>query len=245
VDRVAALVRPLGEDVTIPAYPSEWTVADVMSHLGSGAVILGERLDRALANEEADDNFNREVWATWNAKSPRAKVDDAVVVDDGVTRRLEHLPADDRRRLVLPLGPMRLNWDQAVGLRLNEHVLHEWDVAVALDPRSTLPADGVASVIDNLAFVARFTARPGGPARTITIRTSDPDREFTVTVEAGAVRFEPSPSSGVATAETTLTMPAEAFIRLVYGRLDPEHTPSTVQGDEGALDQLRGVFPGP
>jgi hypothetical protein len=40
-------------------------------------------------------------------------------------------------------------------------------------------------------------------------------------------------------------MPAESFIRLVYGRLDAEHTPPSVLGDEAALDQLRLVFPGP
>jgi hypothetical protein len=41
-----------------------------------------------------------------------------------------------------------------------------------------------------------------------------------------------------------LALPAEAFIRLVYGRLDPDHTP-TFRGDAGALDRLRAVFPGP
>jgi hypothetical protein len=40
-------------------------------------------------------------------------------------------------------------------------------------------------------------------------------------------------------------MPAEAFIRLVYGRLDPDHAPTGVTGDEGTLNLLRNVFPGP
>jgi hypothetical protein len=40
-----------------------------------------------------------------------------------------------------------------------------------------------------------------------------------------------------------LTLPAEAFVRLVYGRLDPEHDAGV---DESiALDGLRDVFPGP
>lgn len=46
-----------------------------------------------------------------------------------------------------------------------------------------------------------------------------------------------------ATASADLRLPAEAFARLVYGRLDPDHTPP---GDHGsALDTLRRVFPGP
>ncbi len=36
---------------------------------------------------------------------------------------------------------------------------------------------------------------------------------------------------------------ADAFARLVYGRLDPEHTPHNEQGH--VLDVLRRVFPGP
>jgi hypothetical protein len=39
-----------------------------------------------------------------------------------------------------------------------------------------------------------------------------------------------------------LEIPAESFVRLVYGRLDPSHTPSVV-GDHH-LDELRRNFPG-
>ena len=43
----------------------------------------------------------------------------------------------------------------------------------------------------------------------------------------------------------TLHLPAEAFVRLVYGRLDADHTPHRVQADGLDLDDLRKVFPGP
>jgi hypothetical protein len=39
-------------------------------------------------------------------------------------------------------------------------------------------------------------------------------------------------------------LPAEAYCRLVYGRLDPEDT-STFSGDDALLDNARSVFPGP
>jgi hypothetical protein len=41
-----------------------------------------------------------------------------------------------------------------------------------------------------------------------------------------------------------LVLPAEAFCRLVYGRLDPEHTPA-FSADAGVLDTLRGSSPAP
>ena len=40
-----------------------------------------------------------------------------------------------------------------------------------------------------------------------------------------------------------LSLPAEAFIRLIYGRLDPAHTPR-VEAAGVDLDELRLIFPG-
>ena len=46
-ERLAALVEPLTPDqVTAQAYPIEWSIAQVMSHLGSGAEIMGHNLER-------------------------------------------------------------------------------------------------------------------------------------------------------------------------------------------------------
>ena len=39
-------------------------------------------------------------------------------------------------------------------------------------------------------------------------------------------------------------MPAEALLRLAYGRLDPAHTPARSTADPADLDQLRAIFPG-
>ena len=41
----------------------------------------------------------------------------------------------------------------------------------------------------------------------------------------------------------TATLPAESMCRLVYGRLDPDHTPAGVD-DGPVLARLRAVFPG-
>ena len=71
------------------------------------------------------------------------------------------------------------------------------------------------------------------------VATTDPARTYRVI-------FEPDLSvhlvDGVAAAD--LTLPAEAFLRLVYGRLDPAHTPSSVIGDTARLADLRKAFPG-
>ncbi len=52
------------------------------------------------------------------------------------------------------------------------------------------------------------------------------------------------PEDGTDAPVSEVTMPAEALLRLSYGRLDPAHTPASVTGDPADLDQLRAIFPG-
>lgn len=239
--RLARLVAPLTDaELAAPSYASEWSIADVLSHLGSGAVILRRRLDDALAGKDMPDDFAPSVWDEWNAKSPRAKADDALAADADAVVRLESLTADERSTLVVAVGPLQLDATAFVALRLNEHVLHTWDVAVALDPSATLPSDPAALCVDNLGLIARYTAKPDGTQRTITVRTTDPARSFAITLDPDSVSFGPAaePDDG------DVVLPAEAFVRLVYGRLDTGHTPAGVTG-EATLDELRRVFPGP
>lgn len=242
VDRLAGLVRSLDDTaLTRRSFATEWTIADVMSHLGSGAVISLRSVHASLEGSEPPDAFNQGVWDEWNAKTPREKADDALVADDELMNVLETTSPDDRARFKRSIGPLEIDWDAFVGLRLNEHLLHEWDVAVALDPTVHLGADGVEVVVDNLDLIAKFTSKPQDDNRTITIGTSDPERSFSVKIGPDQVVFSAVEPVG----HTDLSMAAESMIRLIYGRLDTEHTPESVVGDLRLLDQLRRVFPGP
>src|SRR5215210_6469860 len=50
------------------AYPREWSIADVLSHIGSGAVIMQRRLEDSLASRPTPDDLATGVWDTWNAR---------------------------------------------------------------------------------------------------------------------------------------------------------------------------------
>jgi uncharacterized protein (TIGR03083 family) len=242
VDRLAGLVRPLDDaSLSQHSYATEWTIADVMSHLGSGAVIFRRRLQDSFENTEPPDDFNQRVWDEWNAKSPRGKADDSVAADFELMAVLEATATEDRTRFKSAMGPFEFDWDAFIGLRLNEHLLHEWDVAATLDPTVPLAPDGSAVVVDNLEMIARFTAKPNGDPRTIRVGTTDPDRSFVVSIGSEQVEFSSSEPGG----DVELSMPAESLIRLAYGRLDPGHTATSVVGERALLDQLRAVFPGP
>lgn len=242
VHRLRSIVEPLDDaSITRPAYPSEWTIAQVMSHLGSGAVIFVRRLGDQLSGVATPDDFAPSVWDEWNAKAPRAQVDDGLAADAAFLAALDAASDDERREFSFPLGPMTFDFDGFVGLRLNEHAFHTWDIDVTLDPSATIPGPIAALVVDNLDLIARFTAKPNGEPATVTVRTTDPERTFTIEFDPDRVALT---ASADATGSADLALPAEAFARLTYGRLDPAHTPAFA-GDEALLDRLRVTFPGP
>src|SRR5215213_6661027 len=97
VERLRDLAAPMREEeLTAGAYPAEWTVAQVLSHLGSGAVITQRRLEDALAGQDTPDDFAPGVWDTWNAKGPVDQRDDALAADAALLTRVEDVASDDR-----------------------------------------------------------------------------------------------------------------------------------------------------
>jgi uncharacterized protein (TIGR03083 family) len=213
------------------AYPSEWSVADVLSHLGSGATIMRLRLDGEVDAQA--------VWDEWNAKDPDAQAADSLLADDLLDARLTTLTAEDQEHMRFAMGPMELDLLTFLGMRLNEHSLHTWDVAVTFDASATLPDDEAALVVDALPMMARWAGKPTGVDKDISIRTVAPSRTFSLVLRPGDVTLSP----GVTVDTPDLELTADALIRLVYGRLDPDHTPAGIVG-AGHLDELRRVFPG-
>ncbi len=241
VSRLRQLCLGLDDDrLEAQSYCDDWTVSGVLSHLGSAAVIMGRRLQDALAGRETPDDFAPSVWEEWNAKSARVRVDDALEADGNVLEALEAVRAADRARLTFPMGPVTFGFDEFAGARLNEHAFHSWDIAVVFDDAAQIPLDAASVVVDNLALVARFTGRPTGAGRQVAIRTTGPRRDFVIGLSAGGVELTAAQGGSA----PDLELPAEAFCRLVYGRLDPGHTP-VFTGDPTLLDTMRAVFPGP
>jgi uncharacterized protein (TIGR03083 family) len=239
VARLRRIVEPLSAEQRLqPAYPSEWTIADVMSHIGSSAIFLRELLDAALDGREVPADFMPPIWDTWNAKSPEAKTADGLAEDRALVERAEQLTDDERARVHVELGPLQLDFAHWLLTRLNEQALHTWDIEVALDPGATLPAESAGLVVDNLALIVQYTGRPAESARTLHVRTTAPARDFEL-VLAPTVTLTPSGAAG----DPDLELPAEALVRLAYGRLDPAHTPA-MRGDVD-VDALRRAFPGP
>lgn len=212
----------------------------MLSHLGSGAVITRRRLDDSVADRPTPDEFAPAVWDEWNAKTAAAQRDDALAADADLLAGIDAVTLEQRDSFTTAMGPMTLGFTEFVAMRLNEHAFHTWDIEVVGDPAATLPPDAAALAVDNLDLIARFTARPTGDTTTLTVATTDPARSFRIELASDAVNF----ASVTEPVTADLTLPAEAFCRLVYGRLDTAHSPATDHNGP-VLDVLRQVFPGP
>jgi uncharacterized protein (TIGR03083 family) len=242
-ERLASVVKPLSpEQLRGPSYCSDWNVAQVLSHIGSGAQIALMGLPGALGQAEPVDRAAfQPVWDTWNAKSPDDQAADALVADEKQVSALEQLSDEDLARVSLQFFGMNLDSVGMIRLRLGEHAIHTWDVAVSGDPAATVSPDAVSLLIDNVPqFLApRLGRAPDVPFR-IRIRTTRPDRDYLL-VASDPVTMTDWPGTG---ADSQVSMPSEALLRLAYGRLDPAHTPAEVVADPADLDRLRQMFPG-
>ncbi|WP_309650755.1 maleylpyruvate isomerase family mycothiol-dependent enzyme [Nocardioides sp.] len=240
-DQLAATVRQLSEDqLTGPSGASEWTLADTLSHLGSGAEISRATII-ASVDPDAEKPDNQAIWDRWNAASPREQADAFVEQDKALVELLEGIGADERSAMTVDLGflPEPVPLVVAAGMRLNEVAAHAWDVGVGLDDTAALDPEAADLLLDlyagPLAFLLGFSAKPdqlGGPAQ---VQVGD----RAIVVGDGVTIAEPSAPTA------TFAGPTEAAVRLLSGRLGAERTPAGVDVTGNVtLDDLRKVFPG-
>src|SRR5215218_6076236 len=104
VAHLRRLVEGLGpEEWRGPSYCRDWSVAQVLSHLGSGAAISVLRIENALGGPDVDP---QPIWDEWNAKPPDAMVEDALAVDQALLERIDAVSEADRGSFSVPFGPM-------------------------------------------------------------------------------------------------------------------------------------------
>jgi uncharacterized protein (TIGR03083 family) len=241
---LATLVEPLDDDaVEAQSYDSEWSIAQVLSHLGSGAEIFTLLVDAGVDGTPPPGmEAFQPIWAEWNAKSPQEQARDAIRADAAFVDRLDSLDDAQREGWSMELFGSEQSLADLLRMRLGEHAVHTWDVAVALDPAATVQPQAVELLIDNIdQTVARGGKAPEQPID-ISVNTEAPSRSFRLS-SGEALSLTPQEPGAETGGDATVQLPAEALIRLVYGRLDPDHTPP-ISADGIEVDDLRGIFPG-
>lgn len=245
-DNLVSVVTPMNsEEVRGQSYCRDWSKAQVLSHLGSGAEIALMSLPGALGEgpPARREDFPA-VWDVWNAKSPDDQAADALESDEKHVQRLEQLSDEELAAARMDFLGMQLDATGIIRLRLGEHVLHTWDLAVMQNPAATVQADAVELLIDNVPqFLAPRLGKPLPEPFRVRITTTDPARDYLLTSgeSVKVVNWSGDPADGDV---PQVQMPAEALLRLSYGRLDADHTPDSVSGDPEVLEKLRAIFPG-
>lgn len=240
-ETLVALVANLDDStLTAPSGADDWTIAQVLSHLGSGAEIGRPPIVRA-AGETVEIPENQTIWARWDAADPASQAEGFVEHNKRWLDAVEALTEEQRSSLSVDLGflPAPVPLVTALGMRLNEVANHSWDVRVALDPDAELNPDSATALVElftgPIGFMTNFVAKPAelrepaliaAPGAALKI-----DEAVTIAADADSptATFHGSPG---------------ALVRLLSGRLkDPHAKNVTVEGNV-TLDDLRRVFPG-
>ena len=147
-DQLTARVSGLDEeDLARQSGSSQWDVAHVLSHLGSGAEIALAGLQAGIAGHEAPgQDFNQPVWDRWNALSAQEKAHGFLGANERLVTAYESLDATARQEVQVKLAFLPFPADVALlsGMRMNETALHGWDARVAFDPYAVLTVEAIA-----------------------------------------------------------------------------------------------------
>ena len=226
----AESVPPAGR--TRRSYCTEWTVAQVYSHLGAGAEIGLANLRAALASTEPADN--RKIWQRWDSLAPDQMISSFAIADARYLDALDALDLDDLGDVMVPIDvPIRLPVDLTMVLRLAEHALHSWDVHVAFDAGAEVDLRAAELLVDlyppeisSMVATRLVAGRAGGACLLIEIdstpRTLVMTFADTVTLDSVKPGNEPA-----CTGRLRLPAPG-AWARLLTGRLDDDHLPSGI-----------------
>jgi uncharacterized protein (TIGR03083 family) len=251
---VARLVDELRADPTLWDRPSAcagWTVGDVAAHMAESNDRFLRIVSAALDGQPVpafSPQQRAERQAAVKARGREAVLDQLAGCAYAVFDRLEAAtPEALARTVTVPAGTLTLA--QVAGQRLSELALHSWDIRSAADPRAALAPATVPLLLDGvLASVGRLAGNRVPTDRTLTYRlelAGEAGGPVTVTLaggQASAQRGAPE------RADATLYLPAEAAIRLLWGRLALERALAagtvSVEGDRAAALLLGEIFCG-
>ena len=228
-----------------PSGASEWTLAQVFSHIGSASEIGLAGLRAGLGDAgAAGDDFNRSVWDRWDAMGPREQVDQFLEHGEALVAGLEALNPQQRETLGVPVNfmPQPMPLELFVGMRLSELTEHGWDVRVGLDPRASLRDEDAELIAGHfsggLSFFLDFAGKADQLSEPAAVDVKGSGYGLVIDEKASLTTTPGEPTA-------TFDGPLESAMRLLAGRLSPEHTPAgvTVTGNV-TLDDLRRVFPG-
>lgn len=128
-DRLASIVQSLSPPELKERSYHDWSIAQVMSHLGSQAELFEGWLTSGLEGVEPPGRETMQpVWDAWNARDPEAQASDSLDWNERFIQRLEALSEAELDQFHLSLFGMDLDASAFLRMRLSEHAVHTWEL---------------------------------------------------------------------------------------------------------------------
>ena len=111
-------------------------------------------------------------------------------------------------------------------MRLAEHAIHSWDVAVALDPSAKVAPEAVGLLIDTIGQLTARAGQPDGNKRRVHVSAEDPQRHFTLETGVASRSSPPRPKSVTRTVRSCGSPPRLSSGWSAGVSIPPTHRPS-------------------
>ncbi|HKD98286.1 MAG TPA: maleylpyruvate isomerase family mycothiol-dependent enzyme [Micromonosporaceae bacterium] len=231
--RLGAAVSGLEPATPVPTCP-EWTVRDLVTHVGTGqrwaTGIIEANLQTPHPYATVPAPHDPSAWTDWLAEGARSLA--AAVRDGGPERRVWTWRPDDRTAGF---------WLRKM---LHDEVIHRFDAEIAGghpgDLAPDLAADGVSDLLASIATLSPtdsldpIFAGLAGTGETMLLRATDADPT------TGTWMVERSPAGvhwrhGRAPADVTVRAPARELLLVLNRRLDADRQDVEITGDRAVF----------
>ena len=248
--QLAYLERLPAEGWTEQSACRDWQVYQVVSHIGSQPEIHAANIRAGLRGEPAQTNEQRQaIWGYFDSLKPLEVLPAFRKNNDAFFELIDSL-SDDELGRTIPWFSGPTPMAGVLASRLNEQVLHTWDILWARDNQARLTPEAVPTLLQlnltpfRLAGLVKPDQAPRLAGETVQFRLRD---------TGGAVHLRLAPN-GVAAAQgeaespaLTAELPSEAFVRLLWGRYNVVAGLDSGElwlSDPSLADELQALLPG-
>jgi uncharacterized protein (TIGR03083 family) len=230
---------------------SDWQVYQAVSHIGSQPAIHVGMIQAGLRGAPPQTNEDRQaIWGRFDAMAPLEVLPAFKANNDAFVALVDSLSETELGGSMPWIGGRTAPVAEVLASRLNEQVLHVWDVKWARDKGVRLTAAAVPDLLAlnltpfRLGGMAKPAQAPGLVGKTIQFVLSDPDGAVALKVAEDGVQATPGK---VESADLTAELSSEELVRLVWGRYDVAEGVRSGRlrlSDPSLADALQALFPG-
>lgn len=229
---------------------ADWTVRQVVSHVGSQPLIFGAMLAASLRGAEPmSDEERRAIWDRFDGLGPEELLREFRQSNEELFGLIASL-TDEQLGATMSgfAGPAPVATYLAG--RLNELVLHAWDIVWARDKAATLTADAVPALFElnltptRVAGLVKPDRSERLTGKTVEFHLRDPEAFVTLRLDRDEVEASEDEADDP---DLRAELPAEAFVRLLWDRYDVAAGVLSAQlilSQPELAQPLQALFPG-